>query len=219
MGIDRDERVAAFILADGSQVVTSFMPRDRAKWPAGCPTNIGSTCMEVLDITEDTVTIETVTFNNPILVRSCPPNPTRVVLREDGEIGGGGGACTRFNECIFFAPQRDRLWTANDSTASTNQDTPITIKIITGDNEVSGDIDPSTFSITSDPADGTVVNNYDSTVTYTPNANFNGSDFFTYQICDIYGYWDNATVTLTINPVDDQQTLSAERGTANGKRR
>lgn len=219
IGIDRDERVATFTLADGSQIVTPFVPRDRANWPAGCPTNIGSTCMEVLDITEDTLTIETITFNNPILVRSCPPSPTRVVLRENGEIGGGGGACTRFNECIFFAPQQDRPWTVNDSTASTDEDTSIIIEIITGDDEASGDIDPSTFTITSDPANGTIVNNYDGIVTYTPNTGFNGSDFFTYRICDIYGYWDTATVTLTVNLVDDQQTPSAERGTANGRHR
>ena len=85
--------------------------------------------------------------------------------------------------------------------------------------QASGAIDPSTFTVTSNPVNGTVVNNYDGTVTYTPNAGFNGSDFFTYRICDIYGYWDTATVTLTVNPVDDQQTPSAERGTANGRHR
>jgi len=57
MEIDRDQRVAVFTLVDGSEIVTSFVPRDRAEWPAGCPTNIGSTHMEVLDIQEDTLTI------------------------------------------------------------------------------------------------------------------------------------------------------------------
>ena len=202
MEIDRDERVAVFTLVDGSEIVTSFVPRDKAEWPAGCPTNIGSTRMEVLDIEEDTLTIKSVTFNNPILVRDCPPDPMRIILREDGEIGGGGGACTWPSECIFFGPQRDRPWVVNDSTASTDEDTPVTIKIVASDAEVNRDIDPETFTVTSGPANGTVVNNYDGTVTYTPNAGFNGTDSFTYRICDIYGYWDTATVALTVNSVD-----------------
>jgi len=73
MEIDRDERVAVFTLVDGSEIVASFVPRDRAEWPAGCPTNIYMHRMEVLDIEEDTLTIEPVTLSHPILVRDCPP--------------------------------------------------------------------------------------------------------------------------------------------------
>jgi len=44
MKIDRDERVAVFALADSSEIMTSFVPRDRTEWPAGCPEKrIGST--------------------------------------------------------------------------------------------------------------------------------------------------------------------------------
>ena len=203
MEINRDERVAVFRLIDGSEIVASFVPRDRAEWPGGCPTNIGSTRMEVLDIEEHTLTIETVTFNNPILVRDCPPDPVHVVLREDGEIGGGGGACIWPSECIFFGPQQDLPWMVNDSTASTDEDTPVSIEIITSAVEVNGGLDPQTFAVISGPANGTILNNYDGTVTYTPNAGFNGADSFSYRICDIYGYWDTATVTLSVNPVHD----------------
>jgi len=110
MEINRDKRVVVFTLVDGSEIVTSFVPRSRAEWPAGCPTNVGSTHMEVLDIEEDTLTIGGVTFNNPILVRHCSPDPIRVVLREDGEIGNArgvsGGACNWANEkCMHFGPK------------------------------------------------------------------------------------------------------------------
>ncbi len=100
--IDRDENAAVFTLADGSELVTKFTPRASKEWPVGCPTNIYSTYMEVLDIERDTLTIETLTFRDPILVRNCPPDPVRVALREDGEIGGGGGACTGSDECFLF---------------------------------------------------------------------------------------------------------------------
>jgi hypothetical protein len=45
--------------------------------------------------------------------------------------------------------------------------------------------------------------NPDGTYTYTPNANYNGIDVFNYQLCDGDGDCVNATVTITINPVND----------------
>jgi hypothetical protein len=100
--IDRDKDTVTFTLVDGSQIVASFVPRDRASWPSGCPSNVGSTYMEVLDIAKNTLTIDAATFHNPILVRDCPPDPVHVALRENGRIGGGGGACMGANECILF---------------------------------------------------------------------------------------------------------------------
>jgi hypothetical protein len=105
MRVDREERVVVFALADGSEIVTAFVPRSRAEWPTGCPTNIYSHGMEVLDIEQQELIIGSVAYDNPILVRGCPPDPVRVVLREDGEIGGGGGACTGQALCIFFGPK------------------------------------------------------------------------------------------------------------------
>lgn len=222
--IDRDERVVVFTLVDGSEITTSFVPRDRAKWPAGCPTNIGSTRMEVLDIQADTLTIESVTFKNPILVRHCSPDPFRVVLREDGAIGGAGGACPGPNEtCMHFGPKRDHPWRANDSTVSTHEDTPVTIDITASAEEETGDLDPGTFTIANGPAHGTVVNNLEvigaitvdtgsngagaytirivDLVSYMPNAGFSGTDAFTYRICDMDGHCDTAIVTVTVTPL------------------
>lgn len=102
IAIDRGKDTATFTLVDGSRIVASFAPRERANWPAGCPSNIGSTRMEVLDIQKDVLFIESATFSDPILVRNCPPDPVRIALREDGRIGGSGGACTGANECILF---------------------------------------------------------------------------------------------------------------------
>jgi hypothetical protein len=102
--VDRDQRLMVFTLVDGSEIVTSFMPRERRGWPAGCPSNINSTRMEILEIAEDPLIIGATTFSHPVLVRDCPPDPTRLVLRADGAIGGGGSACPYPEPCIFFAP-------------------------------------------------------------------------------------------------------------------
>lgn len=104
--IDRERQTATFSLRDRSEVVVSFVARERTQWPSGCPANIGSTRMEVLDIEEERLAIGPITFDNPILVRNCPPDPMHVVLREDGVIGGSGTACSYQEKCLFFGKQK-----------------------------------------------------------------------------------------------------------------
>ncbi|WP_299064829.1 Ig-like domain-containing protein, partial [uncultured Polaribacter sp.] len=50
---------------------------------------------------------------------------------------------------------------------------------------------------------GTPNDPTDDTIDYTPNANYNGPDSITYQICDADGDCDTATVVLTVTSVDD----------------
>ncbi len=102
--VARANRLMVLTLVDGSEIVASFVPRDRREWPSGCPSNLNSTRMEVLEIAEDPLTIGPTTFSHPILVRDCPPDPVRLVLREAGAIGGGGTACPNLEQCIYFAP-------------------------------------------------------------------------------------------------------------------
>jgi hypothetical protein len=100
--VDRDNQTAWFMLTDGSQVIVSFTPLPRAEWPAGCPTNIYSTYMEVLEIETEALTIASTTFHRPVLVRNCPSTPKEIVLRSSGKIGGSGNACSGPGECITF---------------------------------------------------------------------------------------------------------------------
>jgi hypothetical protein len=102
--IDRDGGVMVLTLVDGTEIAAPFVPRDRSEWPAGCPANIQSTRMEVLEIVPDPLTIGATSLSRPILVRDCPPDPVRIVLREDGAIGGAGTACPYPEPCITFAP-------------------------------------------------------------------------------------------------------------------
>ncbi|WP_159518818.1 Ig-like domain-containing protein, partial [Sunxiuqinia indica] len=90
----------------------------------------------------------------------------------------------------------------NDS-RSTPEDTPITIPVLANDLDCDANIVNSTLQITSDPTNGNVVVNSNGTVTYTPNKNYNGSDQFTYQICDADGQCDEATVSIVVTPVND----------------
>lgn len=102
MQVDRQNSQVVFYLVDGIEITTSFVSRDKVDWPAGCPTNIHMTHMEVLDLEVAELTIGSNTFNDPILVRDCPRNPERVVLRSDGQLGGSGTACASSHGCIYF---------------------------------------------------------------------------------------------------------------------
>jgi len=90
---------------------------------------------------------------------------------------------------------------ANADSPTTNEDNAVTVAVLTNDTDADGDI----LSVTNktDGAHGTVVINPDNTVTYTPNANYNGSDNFTYTASDGLGGNTVGTVNVAINPVND----------------
>ncbi len=58
------------------------------------------------------------------------------------------------------------------------------------------------------PAHGTVVVNSDGSFTYTPTANFNGSDSFTYAVSDGTATVER-TMTVTVAPVNDAPVASS----------
>src|SRR5947209_8580192 len=62
-------------------------------------------------------------------------------------------------------------------------------------------------------AHGSVVINPDKTVKYTPAANYNGSDSFTYNVSDGNGGTATATVTVTITAVNDAPVANADSAT------
>lgn len=91
------------------------------------------------------------------------------------------------------APEADPLIT------STDEDVVLTGTLTGSDfNE-----DPLTFEKVTDPTIGSVVVNADGTFTYTPNLDANGSDTFTFRVYDGALYSEAATVTITVNPIND----------------
>ena len=72
-----------------------------------------------------------------------------------------------------------------------------------------GTVNSSTVVIVDDPASGSLVNNGDGTFDYTPDADTNGTDTFTYRVADSGGLLsDPATVTLAIAAVNDPPTFT-----------
>lgn len=90
---------------------------------------------------------------------------------------------------------------ANTDSATTSEDTPVTLDPRANDTDVDGDSLTITFA--SNPNRGSTVINADGTVTYTPDPNLNGSDSFLYTISDDMGGTWSATVSVTVTPVND----------------
>ena len=95
----------------------------------------------------------------------------------------------------------DEMPVAEDDEVTTPEDTPVSDSV-TGNDVLSGD-GGNTWSKLTDPANGGVVFNPDGSYTYTPDAGWSGIDSFTYQICDVDDDCEEATVTITVTPVND----------------
>ena len=106
--------------------------------------------------------------------------------------------------------------TANNMSVSVNEDSSVNI---TPDASES-DSTPLMVSIDSGPVNGTAVVNDNGTpdnlsddfITYTPNQYYRGSDSFTYTATDIWGHTSTATVTMTVDPVENPPTASETFG-------
>ncbi|MGA7614707.1 MAG: Ig-like domain-containing protein [Thermoanaerobaculia bacterium] len=101
---------------------------------------------------------------------------------------------------------------AVDDSYSTNEDTPLNVLAASGvlANDTDVDGDPLTAILVAGPSNGGLTLNADGSFSYTPNANYNGSDSFTYKAND--GSLDSnvATVTITINAVNDPPVATGD---------
>jgi VCBS repeat-containing protein len=86
---------------------------------------------------------------------------------------------------------------ANDDSANTDWDTPITIDVMANDSDA--DDDEIHAILVSQPAHGFVVANNGS-FDYTPEVGFEGTVTFTYKVNDDIEDSDEATVTINISP-------------------
>ncbi|HEY6175886.1 MAG TPA: Ig-like domain-containing protein [Kofleriaceae bacterium] len=80
-----------------------------------------------------------------------------------------------------------------------NEDTPNAITLVGSD----VDADPLSFTIADGPSHG-VLSGDPPNVTYTPSADYNGDDSFTYTVSDGTATSDPGTVTLHVTPVNDR---------------
>ena len=106
---------------------------------------------------------------------------------------------------VNIASVNDAPVAVNDA-ANTNEDYSVIVPVLSNDYDIDGNLVPSSVSVTTQPAHGSVaVNTTNGNITYTPAANWFGVDTFIYQVGDdgTPQLFDNATVTVTVASVND----------------
>jgi hypothetical protein len=105
---------------------------------------------------------------------------------------------------------------ARNDSASTAEDTAVVIPILANDTDADNAINPASVLLFAQPAHGQVsFNSLSGKATYTPSANYFGTDTFTYKVRDISGNLSNiATVSVTISSVNDAPDVTRPAVTA-----
>ncbi|WP_158545372.1 Ig-like domain-containing protein [Bremerella cremea] len=181
---------------------------------------------DVLEVDEDQKILNYNILDNdwdvdgPLLkvVDSTIPQHGTLISQEDGQISyipnkdyfgsdsftytvedGAGGSSTA-TVTITVKPVDDAPIAVNDS-ATTDEDTPVTINLLANDIELDGD--PLSIDQISTPPHGTVIDNGNGTITFTPQKDFNGTERIAYRVSDGNGVSEWATIEITITPVND----------------
>ena len=106
----------------------------------------------------------------------------------------------------------NRAPTAAADAYSTAEDTALTVTapgVLANDSDPDGN--PLSAVLVSGPSHGTLTLNANGSFTYTPAANYNGSDSFTYRASDGTLQSSPATVTITVTAVNDGPTRHRRR--------
>jgi VCBS repeat-containing protein len=126
---------------------------------------------------------------------------------------------------ITINPVNDNTPVAVDDTGTVDEDATLTVAaagVLSNDTDADLPGDtltvnavnglPANVGVATATADGMVTLNTDGSYTYTPNVNFNGTDSFDYIVND--GAFDSniATVTITVNSVNDAPVAVDDAG-------
>jgi VCBS repeat-containing protein len=121
---------------------------------------------------------------------------------------------------VDSAPDTVTISTGNSAPTAVNdsftvdEDAVLSISapgVLANDSDAEGD--DLTVSLVSNVSNGSLTLNADGSFTYTPDADFNGSDSFTYTVNDGAGTSTVATVTLTVTAVNDAPVALADTAT------
>ena len=148
-----------------------------------------------------------------------------VTLMDDGGTANGGDNTSDSQSFTITVIAVNDPPVAVDDEAELDEDTSVSINVVGNDNGgIDGNLVPSTVTVQSGPSQGSAIPDGAGKVDYTPNADYNGSDSFVYQVCDDgvgipASACDTAMVEISITavpddprPVDDTATV-AEGGT------
>jgi bacillopeptidase F len=128
-----------------------------------------------------------------------------VRIRDNGGTANGGvNTSAAQTRTITINAGTNTPPVANPGSATTNED--VAVAIILTASDANGN--PLTYAVVTPPANGTLTGTPPS-LTFTPAANFNGATSFTFRANDGQADSNVATVSITVNPVNDVPSFSA----------
>ena len=134
---------------------------------------------------------------------------TFTVTDELGNTNNNGGADFSF---LFGITAVNDAPVATADISVTNEDNAVTVDVLANDSDSDGSLNPASVTVTSNAANGTTsVNTGTGAITYTPAANFNGSDTFSYTVEDNNMLVSQVTtVSITVNAQNDAPVAVAD---------
>ena len=150
--------------------------------------------------------LRTVTYDNN---SQSPDESARVITFE---VSDGTYTSNLASTTVKVVAVND-LTVVSEDTATTNEDAAIDIDVLANDDDSADGSDAAVSPVESvtQGANGSVSINADGTVKYTPNADFNGSDSFTYTNKE----GQEATVNVTVDAVNDLTVVANDTATTN----
>ena len=108
--------------------------------------------------------------------------------------------CSAYQSTSAVSVLNNQFPVAVADSDTTTEDISVVVDVL--GNDTDADLDSLSVSSVTQGSNGSVTNNTNN-VTYTPNANYHGTDNFTYTVSDGQGGTDTATVTITIDSEND----------------
>jgi len=158
----------------------------------------------------DLIPDPTVTYTSPQSTGSLAYTPEKnaygtatitVRVEDDGGTANGGVDSVQTTFTITVNPVNDAPVALAD-TVTTPEDTSATVLVLANDSDMDGDT-LTIASVTQGNHGVVAIDEGDTTLTYTPNANFWGVDSLTYTVSDGKSGLDTATVLITLTSVND----------------
>ncbi|MFY9914471.1 MAG: Ig-like domain-containing protein, partial [Nocardioidaceae bacterium] len=159
------------------------------------------------DADGDTLTVTSVTgaahgtIANPSAgVYTYDPDPNWFGLESlTYTVSDGNGGTDTSTIAVTVTSVNDPPVANNDTLTIAEDSGPATLDLLTNDTDIEGD----TLTVTAVTALNGTITSPGGVWTYTPNANFNGTDTLTYTVSDGNGGTDTGTMTVTVTPVND----------------
>jgi len=134
---------------------------------------------------------------------------TVTIVAEDRGENGTGGNLSDLAEIAIDVRDPNRPPTTQDEDYTIDEDSTLSVSApgVLG-NDIEPDGDEMTASLITGPASGTLILDSDGSFTFTPPADFFGEVFFIYQALDGQVGSNDARVTITIDPINDDPVVT-----------